>query len=408
MKNNWDFIGKKIALLFVFIASLGLANVVLARDEVIDVLVIYDTAAEQFYGSSWSVAGVARHFVAATNLYWSVSGGSFKFNLAGVVKRNMNDMGFDQDAITQLKAAKTSRTYMTELLHQVSGFNARGATTTRVVTQKIRDLRKIYEADLVVLMSDGKSSSICGRAFQPRAKVLWPSHDEFQANETSNSNFFWSTSVLDIGCGAQVFAHELGHNLGLGHSRKQGNEGTLLEAGVGYGVDGVFSTIMAYARVFNTTRISRFSNPNKLWSGVPTGVSGVEGSNAVLAARGFSVPYIMDLAGPSCLYSNTETGIFSIGGSRIHAGSSAGYYYAAAGSSHNACLVTGFGARLPSSLALEKWDAQFNSWIPLTPRPKYSQNRPDEMSKSYRTTENGYYRWAVRSSVGSGGYTLYF
>jgi hypothetical protein len=389
MKNNRNFIAKKLVLLLTLFAGLGLSNMVLATNnyalnEVIDVLIIYDTPAEQYYGSKERTELAAQHFITATNTYWRESGGHFAFNLAGVVKKDMNEMGFSKAVITQLENAKSSRTYMSELLYHVSGWRSE-------VTQEIRNLRKIYEADLVVLISDGKSSSVCGRAFMAKQKYLWPSHDEFQATPTANSNFFWNTSVMKIGCGALTFAHEAGHNLGLGHSRKQGNKGSLLEAGVGYGIDDLFSTIMAYQSAFNlpsSGRISRFSNPDKLWGGVPTGVAGFgeDNSNAVFAASGFAVPYVADLTGPSCDYTYTKTESIGDGLRQVHRS-----YYVSDSFTHRACLLAKDG-RLPL-LFLEKWDSLSGTW---KVQPAYQRsNRVDESKGFFRSTESGFFRWVA-------------
>ncbi|MBB5211290.1 carbohydrate-binding protein [Microbulbifer hydrolyticus] len=83
----------------------------------------------------------------------------------------------------------------------------------------------------------------------------------------------WTWNVVHPGCGPMVMAHELGHNMGLNHSRRQGDtSGARFGYGVGYGVDNVFVDIMAYEGVFNTTRVNRFSNPNLTCRGYPCGI----------------------------------------------------------------------------------------------------------------------------------------
>ncbi len=83
----------------------------------------------------------------------------------------------------------------------------------------------------------------------------------------------WTWNVVGPNCGSMTMAHELGHNMGLNHSRRQGNtSGTRFRYGVGYGVDNQFVTIMAYGQSFNASRINRFSNPNLLCRNLPCGI----------------------------------------------------------------------------------------------------------------------------------------
>jgi hypothetical protein len=83
----------------------------------------------------------------------------------------------------------------------------------------------------------------------------------------------WTWNVVHPGCGPIVMAHELGHNMGLNHSRRQGNDsGARYRYGVGYGVDNTFVDIMAYEQSFNASRVNVFSNPNISCRGLPCGV----------------------------------------------------------------------------------------------------------------------------------------
>ena len=84
----------------------------------------------------------------------------------------------------------------------------------------------------------------------------------------------WTWNVLSPNCGPLTMAHEMGHNMGLNHSRRQGDtSGTRYRYGVGYGVDNSFVSVMAYPQAFNNApRQNIFSNPNLLCNGLPCGV----------------------------------------------------------------------------------------------------------------------------------------
>jgi hypothetical protein len=83
----------------------------------------------------------------------------------------------------------------------------------------------------------------------------------------------YAVNVTGPSCGPMTMVHELGHNMGLNHSRRQGDTGgSRYRYGLGYGVDNTFSTIMAYSSVFKTRRFNRFSNPEILCFNLPCGV----------------------------------------------------------------------------------------------------------------------------------------
>lgn len=95
----------------------------------------------------------------------------------------------------------------------------------------------------------------------------------------------YAFNVVGPKCGALAMAHELGHTMGLTHSRKQGDtSGARYAYGMGHGVDNSFATIMTYEYLFNAPKVAKYSNPNIQCNGIPCGVP--EGySNSADAAR---------------------------------------------------------------------------------------------------------------------------
>ncbi|MEM9101108.1 MAG: carbohydrate-binding protein [Pseudomonadota bacterium] len=78
----------------------------------------------------------------------------------------------------------------------------------------------------------------------------------------------YAINVADPDCGVLTVTHELGHNMGLNHSRKQGHSGgSKYRYGLGYGEDNRFATIMAYGSAFSTSRVAELSNPNRFACG---------------------------------------------------------------------------------------------------------------------------------------------
>ncbi|MAD88629.1 MAG: hypothetical protein CMK64_02900 [Pseudoalteromonas sp.] len=134
----------------------------------------------------------------------------------------------------------------------------------------VANLRNTWRADMVAVLGTGASAGngliSCGLAW---------------VGQGSNGNLYSSMSdrmfsITAIDCGATTFVHELGHNQGLAHSRKQGDtSGGVYVDGMGHGVQNNFASIMAYPHVFGSaTQYDYFANPNWSVNGVPYGVVG--------------------------------------------------------------------------------------------------------------------------------------
>lgn len=108
-------------------------------------------------------------------------------------------------------------------------------------------------ADFVTLYGD--STEWCGVGYVPQGN---PNTGRFYSNASG-----YAFNISSIGCGHATFAHELGHNMSLGHSNRQNSSGGVWRWARGHGISNVFVSIMGYTSAFSTrNRIQVFSNPN--------------------------------------------------------------------------------------------------------------------------------------------------
>ncbi len=146
-------------------------------------------------------------------------------------------------------------------------------------SEKARSLRSKYGADLVTMLTP--TGPYCGVGFVPRGKN----------GEVYSYYKNYGYSIVGHVC-TSSFAHELGHNLTLGHSHKQGSNGGLYPWGRGHGVDNTFVTTMAYNSAYNARRVQMFSTPDvSSCRGLPCGSpeTATDGANAVK---------VLNIAGP--------------------------------------------------------------------------------------------------------------
>jgi peptidyl-Asp metalloendopeptidase len=141
-------------------------------------------------------------------------------------------------------------------------------------------LRDSTHADLVVLIRPYANDGYCGYAW---TGGLGSSGD---LSDPTNADYGYAVAASD--CSDYVLIHELGHNLGLVHSRRESPAGGSLSYGAGYGRDNDFVTIMASATVFNGVQLPVLSDPQRGCGGMPCGVDHadpVNGADSVRALR---------------------------------------------------------------------------------------------------------------------------
>ncbi len=143
----------------------------------------------------------------------------------------------------------------------------------------IAGLRNQTESDLVVLFRPYANDGHCGYAWLGGYRTNGDFSDPAEAD--------FGYSVVSANCSDYTLLHELGHNLGLAHSRREDPDGGTFEYALGYGMDGGFATIMASPDEFAAPQLPRLSSPELDCNGEPCGIThtAANGSDAVRALR---------------------------------------------------------------------------------------------------------------------------
>ena len=219
----------------------------------IDVMVVYTPLAKRREGGRAAIEALIDLFVAETNQAYANSRVTHRIRLVLREEVDYTEVEYTEDGQSYID--------LDRLENDSDGY-----------MDHVHDLRDLYAADLVhIVVGRGH---VCGVAKLNRGES--PAEDEASG---------FGLTVDD--CGGLVFAHELGHNMGLVHDRYEAGvraEGShygyvnqrMFEAGAPESAH--WRTIMAYpsqcdeAGGFYCEQIGYFSNPELTYIGDPMGV----------------------------------------------------------------------------------------------------------------------------------------
>jgi hypothetical protein len=239
------------------VLALSLTAPLAASAATIDVLVLYTPGVEAKY--SGDPLTRFHHLFNVSNQVYADSDVDLSVRVVGAVKVNYTDGGSANLALDDV-------------------------TYGRSVFSNVESLRTQYNADMVLLYRVYQSShGSCGLA--------WVNTGSNGKLSNSNAKQYMVAHVGIDSCPDHTTVHELGHNMGLNHSRVQDKKGGVYPYALGYGVAGKFTDVMAYTSSFKldywTGTVYKLSNPLITCRGLPCGVdrNRADGADAAFAVN---------------------------------------------------------------------------------------------------------------------------
>jgi len=256
-------IQKNISIVIAMLLMVFAGNT-FAANAVIDVLVVYSKGTADTYAGDPTTR--INQLFQVTNQIYKDSNVNLEIRVAKTMMVNYTDENSADTALNDITYAKNAA---------FSGVAA---------------AREQAKADMVIFYRPFKSvQGSCGLAW------IGGQGTNGDFSNSSIKNYMFSHIAINS-CGDFVTAHELGHNMGLKHSRKQDGSGGTFAYALGYGVLNQFTTVMAYQSEFNvdywTGKLYKFSNPELMCKGVPCGVSRTN------TTTGADAHYALNITGP--------------------------------------------------------------------------------------------------------------
>lgn len=239
---------------------------------VVDVMVIYTTAAKTGAGGQAAIEAQIDLAIAEANACYSNSAVSLQLNLVY------------RGEVTYTESGSAS----TDLGRVQSGAGQLSSIPT---------LRDTYGADVVTLVTESMAT------YAGLGYVMAPVSSGF-------APYAYNVIKREYFTGSYVFPHEVGHNMGCMHDRENASGQGAFDYSYGYRFDvsgTTYRTVMAYAP---GTRIPYFSNPAVNYSGVATGVAaGATNSANNALTLSNSVPTVASFRSSNASFNFDDTAI---------------------------------------------------------------------------------------------------